>query len=180
MTKSKNTKIMNIYGTTRYVYLSSPDTKWDPKGKYHITLEVDKDKAQEARKAIDDIIGKEVADEHIANPNGKPVERGALQYGIEDKIITFKAQTKFKPEIVDRRNKPIDPEVSIWGGTTLWADIKLEGYNTNNKIGCKVYLIGVQIDDLVKGSGNGVSRFPDRGEKPSVLPEHKEPPKELY
>ena len=180
MTKNKNTKTITIYGTTRYVYLSSPDTKFSKEGIYHLTLEVEKDKAQEAKKAIDDIVSKEVAEHHKANPGSEPVERGVLQYSEEGNIIAFKAKTKFKPGIVDRRNKPIDPEVSIWNGTTLWAEVKLEGYNTNSKIGCKVYLVGVQINDLVKGSGNGVSHFPDRGEKPSVLPEHKEPPKELY
>jgi len=173
---TKNTKLITIYGTTRYVYLSSPDTKFDTKGIYHLTLEVDKAKAQEAKKAIDDIIAKEIAAEHKAKPGSKTVARGTLQYADEGNIITFKAKTKFPPEIVDRRNKPIDPNISIWNGTTLWAKIKLEGYNTNDKIGCKVYLLGVQIDNLVKGTENGASHFQDRGEG-SSLPG---PEKELY
>ena len=48
-------KKINIYGTGRYVYLGPPDTQIDKEGVYHVTLEVSKDKAQEAKKAVDDV-----------------------------------------------------------------------------------------------------------------------------
>ena len=62
-------KTITIYGTGRYVYLSTADTKFDKDGEYHITLEVDKEKAQEAKKAIDGVIAKEIAKEHKAKPS---------------------------------------------------------------------------------------------------------------
>jgi len=168
-------KTITIYGTGRYVYLSTADTKFDKDGEYHVTLEVDKEKAQEAKKAIDGVIAKEIAKEHKAKPSTKPVERGNLQYKDEGNIMTFKAKTQYKPLIVDRRNKELDPKISIWKGTTMWAEVELRGYNKNNKIGCAVYLKQVQIDNLVKGTGNGVSHFQDRGEGSALpAPEQKE------
>jgi len=48
-----NYKKIKIYGTGRYMYLSSPDTQFNKDGVYHTTLEVPQDKAQEAIKEID-------------------------------------------------------------------------------------------------------------------------------
>ena len=160
---SNKYKIINIYGVTRYVYLSAPDTQFDKEGVYHLTLEVDKDKAQDAKKAIDGVISKEIAEEHKARPSTKLLTRGPLQYTDEGNIITFKAKTQYKPLVVDRRNKELDSTIAIWKGTTMWIEVELRGYNKNNRIGCALYLKQVQIDGLVKGTGNGASHFPDRG-----------------
>ena len=56
----------------------------------------------------------------------------------------------------------------------MWVKVELRGYNKNNKIGCALYLNQVQIDNLVKGTGNGSSHFPDRGEGSAL------PGKDLY
>ena len=162
-------KTISIYGTGRYVYLSSPDTKFDKEGKYHVTLEVPKDKAQEAIKEINGVISQEVAKEHKTTPGAKsPMKRATLQYSDEGNIITFKVKSKYKPPIVDRRNKGIDPNISIWKGTTMWVLVELRGYSQTIGIGCSLYLKEVQIDNLVQGTGNGVSHFPDRGEGSSL------------
>ena len=59
-----NYKKITIYGTGRYMYISSPDTQFDKDGIYHTTLEVPKDKAQEAINEINGVISQEVAKEH--------------------------------------------------------------------------------------------------------------------
>ena len=162
-------KKINIYGTGRYIYLSSPDTKFDKEGKYHVTLEVPKDKAQEAIKEINGVISQEVAKEHKKTPGAKsPMKRAPLQYSDEGNIITFKVKSKYKPLIVDRRNKELDPKIAIWKGTTLWAEVELRGYNLTMGVGCSLCITQIQIDNLVQGTGNGVSHFPDRGEGSSL------------
>ena len=168
-----NFKKITIYGTGRYIYLSSADTKFDKDGKYHVTLEVPKDKAQEAIKEIDGVIGMEIAAAHKARPNEKTVKRASTPYTNEGAIVTFKVQSKFKPLIVDRRNKELDPTIAIWKGTTLWAEVELRGYSLTMGVGCSLYITQIQIDNLVQGTGNGVSHFPDRGED-SSLPGPKE------
>ena len=168
-----NFKKITIYGTGRYMYVSSPDTEFDKNGIYHTTLEVPKDKAQEAIKEIDDVIGKEIAAAHKARPNEKTVKRASTPYTNEGEIITFKVKSKFKPLIVDRRNKELDPKIAIWKGTTLWAEVELRGYNQTMGVGCSLCITQIQIDNLVQGTGNGVSHFPDRGEG-SALPAPKE------
>ena len=158
-----NYKKITIYGTGRYMYISSPDTQFDKDGIYHTTLEVPKDKAQEAIKEIDATIDKEIAAAHKAKPNEKTVKRAPTPYTNEGAIVTFKVRSKFKPLIVDRRNKELDPKISIWKGTTMWAEVELRGYNQTMGAGCSLCISQIQIDNLVQGTGNGVSHFPDRG-----------------
>ena len=113
-----NYKKITIYGTARYYYLSTADTQFDSRGIYHATLEVPKDKAQEAIKEINGVISQEVAKAHKKTPEAKsPMKRAPLQYSDEGNIITFKVKSKYKPPIVDRRNKAIDPKISI----TVWG-----------------------------------------------------------
>ena len=169
-----NYKKINIYGTGRYVYLGPPDTQFDKDGIYHVTLEVPQDKAQEAIKEIDDVIGKEIAAAHKTKPNEKTVKRASTPYTNEGAIVTFKVKSKFKPLIVDRRNKELDPTIAIWKGTTLWAEVELRGYNLTMGVGCSLCITQIQIDNLVQGTANGVSHFPDRGESSSL------PEKDLY
>ena len=164
-----NYKKINIYGTGRYVYLGPPDTQFDKDGIYHTTLEVPQDKAQEAIKEINGVISQEVAKAHKAKPNEKTVKRASTPYTNEGAIVTFKVKSKFKPLIVDRRNKELDPKIAIWKGTTLWVLVELRGYSKNMGIGCTLYLNQIQIDNLVQGTANGASHFPDRGEG-SALP----------
>ena len=161
-------KKIKIYGTGRYMYLSSPDTQFDSRGVYHTTLEVPQDKAQEAIKEINGVISQEVAKAHKAKPNEKTVKRASTPYTHEGAIVTFKVRSKFKPLIVDRRNKELDPKIAIWKGTTLWAEVELRGYNLAMGVGCSLCITQVQIDSLVQGTGNGVSHFPDRGEDSSL------------
>ena len=89
-------KTITIYGTGRYMYVSSPDTQFDKNGIYHTTLEVPQDKAQEAIKEIDGVIGKEIAAAHKAKPNEKTVKRASTPYTNEGAIVTFKVKSKFK------------------------------------------------------------------------------------
>ena len=163
-----NYKKITIYGTGRYMYLGPPDTQFDKDGIYHTTLEVPKDKAQGAIKEIDDVIGKEIAAAHKAKPNEKTVKRASTPYTHEGAIVTFKVKSKFKPLIVDRRNKELDPKIAIWKGTTLWAEVELRGYNLTMGVGCSLCITQIQIDNLVQGTGNGASHFPDRGEGSSL------------
>ena len=63
-----NEILKTIHGKANFCYLSSQDTAFG-KNDYHVTLEISKEKAQEHIKAIEEIISKEVAEQHKLTPN---------------------------------------------------------------------------------------------------------------
>ena len=156
--------LKTIHGTANFTYLSTPDTQFG-KNDYHVTLEIPKEKAQEHIKAIEEIISKEVAEQHKLTPNAtSPLSRAPKPYKDLGDVVTFKIHSKFKPKIWDRKRKELGPEVAIWKDTTMWVSYKAQGYNKSVGLGVTLYIQGVQIDELVQGSagGNGSCPFPKR------------------
>jgi hypothetical protein len=173
--------IRTLYGKAEYCWLSEKDTKFDPQGKYHVDLIVKKEDAEPEIKAINEAISKEIAEEHKKTP-GKTglMKRAPLPFEKRsDGFVVFKIKSKYKPNIWDRNQKELGPEVSIWKDSTMWVRYKTNTYSQSIGVGCTLYLQSVQIDNLVQGTGggNGGCPWPKRG---SVLPTHKEPSKELY
>ena len=159
-----------IHGKANFVYLTSPDTQFG-KNDYHVTLEVSKEDAQEHIKAIEEIISKEVAEQHKLTPNAtSPLNRAPKPYKDLGDKVTFKIHSKFKPKIWDRKRKELGPEVAIWKDTTMWVNYKASGYNKSIGLGCTLYIQSVQVDELVQGSdnANGACPFPERTEEATV------------
>ena len=159
--------LKQIYGKARYSYLSTPDTEFGS-SKYHVTLEIPKEKAQEHIKAIEGIISKEVAEQHKLTPNKTaPLTRAPKPYKDLGDVVTFKLHSKFKPKVLDKNQKEIGEDVAIWKGSTMWINYKASGYNKSIGLGCTLYIQGVQIDNLVQGSAgaNGACPFPKRSEE---------------
>jgi len=158
--------LKQIYGKARYSYLSSPDTEFGS-SKYHVTLEIPKEKAQEHIKAIEEIISKEVAEQHKLTPNKTaPLTRSPKPYKDGGDVVLFNLHSKFKPKVWDKNQKEIGEDVAIWKGSTMWVNYKASGYNKSIGLGCTLYIQGVQIDNLVQGStgANGACPFPKREE----------------
>ena len=69
------------FGEAVYPFLSSPDTHFKTEGEYHVKLKVKKSDAQEDIKKIQEVISKEVAEEHKKKPgNTQPLKRAPLPY----------------------------------------------------------------------------------------------------
>jgi hypothetical protein len=156
-----------IYGKANFTYLSSPDTQFG-KNDYHVTLELPKEKAQEHTKAIEEIISKEVAEQHKLTPSQTtPLTRAPKPYKDLGDVVTFKLHSKFKPKVWDKNQKEIGEDVAIWKDSTMWVNYKASGYNKSIGLGCTLYIQSVQIDNLVLGTtggGNGSCPFPKRSE----------------
>jgi hypothetical protein len=156
-----------IYGKANFTYLSSPDTQFG-KNDYHVTLELPKEKAQEHTKAIEEIISKEVAEQHKLTPSQTtPLTRAPKPYKDLGDVVTFKLHSKFKPKVWDKNQKEIGEDVAIWKDSTMWVNYKASGYNKSIGLGCTLYIQSVQIDNLVLGTtggGNGSCPFPKREE----------------
>ena len=156
--------LKQIYGKARYSYLSTPDTEFGS-SKYHVTLEISKEKAQEHIKAIQEIISKEVAEQHKLTPNiTTPLKRSPLPYKDGGDVVLFKLNSKFKPKVWDKNQKEVGSEVAIWKDSTMWINYKAQGYNKSIGLGCTLYIQSVQIDELIQGNpgANGSCPFPKR------------------
>ena len=159
-----NEALKRIYGKAKFCYLTSPDEAFGSND-YKVTLEVSLADASEHIKTLQEIIKKEVAEEHKARPNQTaPLNRAKLPYTNTGDGVTFKFHSKFKPKLWDRNQKLIGPEVAVWKDSTMWIDYKASGYNKSVGLGVTLYIQGVQIDELVQGSagGNGSCPFPKR------------------
>ena len=161
---AKNEVLKRIYGKAKFCYLTSPDEAFGS-GSYKVTLEVTKANASEHIKALQEIISKEVAEQHKLKPSQTtPLKRANLPYTEEGEVVTFKLHSKFKPKLWDKNQKEIGPDVSVWKDSTMWIDYKASGYIKSVGLGVTLYIQGVQIDELVQGSagGNGSCPFPKR------------------
>ena len=165
-----NEKLNTIYGKANFCYLSAKDEAFG-KNDYHVTLEIPKEKAQPHIKGIEDIISKEVAEQHKLTPSQTtPLTRAPKPYKEVGDVVTFKLHSKFKPKVWDKNQKEIGEDVSIWKDSTMWINYKASGYNKSIGLGCTLYIQSVQIDNLVQGSAgtNGACPFPKRSEEPTA------------
>jgi len=159
-----NEVLKRIYGKGKFVYLTSPDEAFGP-GSYKVTLEVTKEDASEHIKALQDIIKKEVAEEHKARPGQTALlKRANLPYVEDGEVVAFKLHSKFRPKLWDKNQKEIGPDVAVWKDSTMWIDYKASGYNKSVGLGVTLYIQSVQIDELVQGTAgsNGSCPFPKR------------------
>ena len=158
--------LKQIYGKARYSYLSTPDTEFGS-SKYHVTLEISKEKAQEHIRTANQIISKVIAEEHKAHPSTKQLTRAPFPFKEDGDMVTVKVHSKFKPTIWDKNQKRLGPDVHVWKDSTMWVNYEPRGYNKSIGIGCTLYISGIQIDTLVQGSetANGSCPFPNRENK---------------
>ena len=158
-----NEILKRIYGKAKFCYLTSPDEAFGS-GSYKVTLEVTKANASEHIKALQEIISKEIAEQHKLKPSQTtPLKRANLPYVEDGEVVAFKFHSKFKPKLWDRNQKEIGLDVAVYKSSTMWIDYKASGYNKSVGLGVTLYIQGVQIDNLVQGtSGNGSCPFPKR------------------
>jgi len=156
------TVIKTIYGKAKFSYLSDGDEAFGRR-KYHVILEVSKDNAKEHIEAIKKIITNEVIEAGRLSPTTTAQFKKANScYTDLGNTVEFKLHSNFKPKMFDRKGKALGEEVKIWKDSTMWITYKSQGYNKSMGIGCTLYIQHGQIDNLVTGSGEGSSPYPDR------------------
>lgn len=155
-------------GVTEYPWLTQPDTAFNPEGVYHTKLIVPGDKAEEHIKVINDVIAKQIAEQHKKAPdNIKAIKRAPLPYvRQEDGTVKFTFKMKAsginsktkqpftqKPNIVDGQLQPLDPDKNIFGGSKVKIVYEPVGYNVSSTgVGCTLRLKTVQVAKLVDNS----------------------------
>ena len=174
---TNNDVLKTIHGKAKFCYLTQPDEAFGS-SVYKVTLEISKENSQEHIKIIQDIISKEVAEQHKLTPNQTtPLTRAPLPYKDDGDTISFKFHSKFKPKIWDKNQKEIGADVNIYKDSTMWISYKASGYNKSIGLGCTLYIQSVQIDNLVEGSegANGACPFPKRETNSIEFKNAKEP-----
>ncbi len=157
------TSIINkIYGKAKFSYLSDGDEAFG-KTKFHVVLGVSKENAKEHIEAIKKIISNEVVEAGKINPNQTTeFKKSNSCYTDLGDTVEFKLHSNFKPQMFDRKGKPLGAEVKIWKDSTMYIVYKAQGYNKSMGIGCTLYIQKGQIDQLVTGAVGGEnSPFPD-------------------
>jgi len=156
------TVIKTIYGKAKFSYLSDGDEAFG-KRKYHVVLEVSKDNAQEHIEAIKKIISNEIVEAGKLKPEQTTEFKKANScYNDLGETVEFKLHSNFKPQMFDRKGKPLGEDVKIWKDSTMYIVYKAQGYNKSMGIGCTLYIQKGQIDQLVTGAVGGESSpFPD-------------------
>jgi len=170
-----NNKIIRMtpIGKAKFVYISEPDTQFDSRGIYHCSVVFEKKEGEVEKKAINDVISKTIADAHKARPEIKEVKRAPVPFKEENGKIVIKFKSKFKPKIFDKDQKELAPDVAVWKDSTVRIKYELNGYDQMVGVGCSLYLLSVQVVDLVKGSSqNGECPFP-KAESALPAPEEK-------
>ena len=153
------------FGRAIYPWLQEPDYKFDPKGRYHVQLELSEKDAKETIDIVNDLIKEEVVKEHKTNGN-KEVKRASLPYKNEEGkfIINFrmvatgingKTNQPFtqKPDIFDHNVEKWDQSKRIWGDSIIKVTFIPHAYNNPAiGIGCSLWLKSVQVKHWVEGS----------------------------
>ena len=159
-----NEVLNTVHGTADFCYVTSPDVGFGS-NQYKVTLRVTKADAVAHTKALQEIISKEVAEQHKLTPNQTtPLKRANLPYAEDGEYIVFKFHSKFKPKIWMKDQKELAEDKSVWKGTSMWINYKASGYNKSVGLGVTLYMQSVQIDKLIEGSegANGACPFPKR------------------
>jgi len=152
---------MTPIGISKFVYISEPDTQFDSKGIYHCSVAFEKKEGELEKKAINDVIAKKIADIYKAKPGTKEIKRASLPFKEEDGKIVIKFKSKFKPTIFDKDQNELAPDVAVWKDSTMRIKYELSSYDQTIGVGCSLYLLSVQVVNLVKGSSqNGKCSFP--------------------
>ena len=156
---SNNEVKQSAFGEALYPHLNSPDTEFDNDGIYQVKLIVDFEQAQNDIKIINDVIVNELKKQSQIHPNKTDkFVRAPLPYKqLDDGKVQFHFKSKFKPKLVDHNSEDLDK--NIWGGSVIRVKYKPQGYYVSGTgLGCKLYLVAVQVKKLVEGTTQGFEK----------------------
>ena len=155
-------KSITPIGEAYFPAIQKPDTQFDSKGIYQIKVLFDKSVIQDEIKKINDVIAKEIAEQHKVTPNKtEPFKRAPKPYkDMEDGRIQITFKSKFKPLVLDKKTNAIPEHTEVWSGSKVRVEYELQGYNNVVGVGCKLYLKGVQVSELVEGTPTGTGLTP--------------------
>jgi len=152
------------FGVAIYPHLSKCDVRFKAEGEYKVDLELGEAQSNELLKVLKQYQAKAVSD--AKDKTGKKeIKTASLPYKKEDGKYIFKFKMKasgtngktgdtFKqrPGLFDNELKPINPDITIWGGSVLRVSYQpYPWYTPALGAGVSLRLKSVQVKDLVEG-----------------------------
>jgi hypothetical protein len=166
MSNYQNNLLTSPEGIAEYPYLSEPDTMFNPEGLFHTKLVCKKSECDKVKKAIDDLIAREVKNQHDQDPN-KAIKKAPLPYEVRDEEIIFNFKLRAsgtrksdgktftqEPNLLNNDHTPFDKNLKIWGGSKLRITFEPYTWNMPIGIGCTLRLKTVQVVELVTGGSS--------------------------
>lgn len=145
-------KIKTPKGTTGYLNLVVPDTRFNPEGVYKANIVLTEEQAEKLLKTLRAEATNELGPKKAAKAKmpGKPNEDGT---------VTFTFKSKSKPSVYDSGANLLAPEaveaLYIGGGTIIRVNGEAKAYENGLHVGVTLYLREVQIVHLVKCKESG-------------------------
>lgn len=171
MAKSNAVVITTPRGVAKYPHLSTPDTKFNPAGEYHIKLLLDGEDAENLKARLDQETERAVALMKEQNPKFAKTMKAHTPYKAETEKddasvetgkteFTFKMKAKVepkgkeaftqKPRIFDAKGKPVLGKLDIGGGSAVKVNFEAAPFfSAKDKIaGVTLRLKAVQVIEL--------------------------------
>lgn len=175
-------KLVTPKGVAEWMYIFSPDTKFNPEGDYKLNLKVPADKAaglvKQLNKLVDDYFDKIVEDQpKIKNKIVKqyPYEEETDDNGNETGDLVFKFKQKasvtskktgksyeIKPKIFDAKGQLIKGQLNLGNGSVVKIAFEPSPYfvAASKVVGLTLRGFDVQVIEVVEyGSGGASSAF---------------------
>lgn len=140
-----------------FPYLQKPDTKFDAKGKFTVSLLLDP-AVPEHKKFLDEI--EAVAKAQFGTGATLPIRDHVDRDGNLTGKKLVKAASVYQPKVYDSANQPWNGTQKIGGGSRIRISAQLNVYkNVAGRSGVNLYLLAVQVLDLVEPMGSGAEAY---------------------
>ena len=166
----KKHAIMKAKGVTKYCHLNEPNKKFDPEfGTYSCDVVIDKEQADQIKNVLRPLFEEELREVQEANAGKKITQREIPIDEVEGgHLIKVKLKaggrrrdgSEYHMSIVlyDSQGKHLDPEVKVYGGSTVNVAFRPKFYYTAAVgFGVSFELQAVQVVQLGEGGVSGIA-----------------------
>jgi len=166
----KKHEIIKAKGTAKYCHLNEPNKKFDPEfGVYSCDLVIDKEQADAIKQKLRPLYEEELRETQEANPGKGITQR---EFPIDEVDGGFLIKVKMKAggrrrdgseyhmsiALYDSQGKHLDPEVKVWGGSTVNVAFRPKFYYTAAVgFGVTFELQAVQVLKLGEGGVSSIA-----------------------
>lgn len=166
----KKHEIIKAKGVAKYCHLNEPNKKFDPEfGVYSCDLIIDKEQADAIKANLRPLYEEELRETQEANPGKGITQR---EFPIEEVDGGFLIKAKIKAggrrkdgevyhmsiALYDSQGKHLDPEVKVWGGSTVNVAFRPRfWYTASMGFGVTFDLQAVQILQLGEGGVSSIA-----------------------
>ena len=166
----KKHAIMKAKGVTKYCHLNEPNKKFDPEfGTYSCDVVIDKEQADQIKSTLRPLFEEELREVQEANA-GKKITQREIPIDEVDGGHLIKVKLKaggrrrggseyhLSVALYDSQGKHLDPEVKVWGGSTVNVAFRPKFYYTAAVgFGVSFELQAVQVVQLGEGGVSGMA-----------------------